>query len=254
MTIILSFQTYKETLEQFPDTLLGDMKRFGRYYNDAKDEYFFDRNQISFQAILYYYQSGGVLYVPSGVPREIHYEELEFFKIPFRQKPTTSERTNSPPPQFKTDTKLQRFRLRLWEFLDVPESSIYSRIWALLDVFVIMLSIFIVVLESMPQLRSDSNLLIFSVIDTICVAFFTFDFTVRLIICPSKLDFIKTPLNDLDFLAILPFYLELAVGQLVKGSAITTFKVLRIFRIMRVMKLIRHSRRLILMGRVGYSF
>jgi len=107
-----------------------------------------------------------------------------------------------------------------------------------------------VILESMPELKGPENQKAFSVVDTICVAFFTFDFLIRLFICPSFCDFLKTPLNILDFLAIMPFYLELAVGRLIQGSAMTAFKVLRIFRIMRVMKLIRHSKRLILMGRV----
>ena len=145
-------------------------------------------------------------------------------------------------------------RWKIWEFLECPESSIYSRVWALLDVAIILMSILTVILESTPELQSPGNIKIFSIIDTVCVAFFTFDFTIRLILCPNFTQFVKVPLNILDCLAIMPFYLELAVGQLVQGGALTTFKVLRIFRIMRVMKLIRHSKRLILMGRVSFKY
>lgn len=210
---------------------------------------------MSFPAILYYYQSGGVIYVPNSVPREIHMEELDFFKIQWR----TPQTQNVPLPKLSADgtieprSRFQAVRWRVWEFLESPDSSIYSRVWALLDVAIILLSILTVILESMPELDSEENQRAFSVVDTICVAFFTFDFLIRLFICPSFCDFLRTPLNILDFLAIMPFYLELAVGQLIQGSALTTFKVLRIFRIMRVMKLIRHSKRLILMGRVSSS-
>ncbi|XP_063675565.1 potassium voltage-gated channel subfamily A member 1-like [Bolinopsis microptera] len=246
------FETYRETLDQFPNTMMGNKALFARYWNSKKEEYFLDRNQMSFPAILYYYQSGGVIYVPNSVPREIHLEELDFYKIQWRAPaaPSLTLAKIAEDLNMEDQSRFQQIRWRVWEFLESPDSSIYSRIWALLDVLIILVSILTVILESMPELKGPENLKAFSVVDTICVAFFTFDFLIRLFICPSFCDFLKTPLNILDFLAIMPFYLELAVGRLIQGSAMTAFKVLRIFRIMRVMKLIRHSKRLILMGRV----
>ena len=242
-------QTYRDTLEQFPETLLGSDK-VKHYFNDVKKEYFFDRNQIAFPGVLYYYQSGGRIYIPNSVPSAIYFQELDFFKIPYKSRRQKKEPSVEPEDNRPT-AGFSGLRYRIWDFLDKPESSSYSRIWALFDVLIILLSIVTVILESMPQLKSVQNVNTFSIIDTMCVAFFTFDFFLRSIICPSKIAFAKTPLNWLDFLAILPFYMELAVGKLLEGSAITTFKVLRIFRIMRVMKLIRHSKRLILMGKVS---
>ena len=234
---------------------MGNRTSFDRYFNPKKNEYFLDRNQMSFPAILHFYQSDGTVYIPNTVPREIHFEELEFYRIPFRQAYTpAASSVNKNHLVSEDNSKWQAIRWRIWEFLECPDSSIYARVWALLDVFIILVSILCVILESTPELRGEEYLRVFGIIDTICVAFFTFDFCIRLILCPSLLDFAKVPLNILDCLAIMPFYLELAIGRLVKGSALTTFKVLRIFRIMRVMKLIRHSKRLILMGRVsGYS-
>lgn len=54
----LRFETQLRTLNQFPDTLLGDPERRLRYFDPLRNEYFFDRNRPSFDAILYYYQSG----------------------------------------------------------------------------------------------------------------------------------------------------------------------------------------------------
>lgn len=54
----LRFETQLRTLNQFPDTLLGDPDRRLRYFDPLRNEYFFDRNRPSFDAILYYYQSG----------------------------------------------------------------------------------------------------------------------------------------------------------------------------------------------------
>lgn len=57
----LRFETQLRTLAQFPKTLLGDPLRRIRYFDPVKDEYFFDRNRPSFDAILHFYQSGGRL-------------------------------------------------------------------------------------------------------------------------------------------------------------------------------------------------
>ena len=49
----LRFETHTSTLQKFSDTLLGDPDRRDRYYDSTRDEYFFDRNRPSFDAILY---------------------------------------------------------------------------------------------------------------------------------------------------------------------------------------------------------
>jgi hypothetical protein len=52
----LRYETQLRTLQRFTDTLLGDSSRRAQYYDPLRDEYFFDRNRPSFDAILYYYQ------------------------------------------------------------------------------------------------------------------------------------------------------------------------------------------------------
>lgn len=64
----LYYETYLRTLNQFPNTLLGNPQKRNKFYNPQRDEYFFDRNRPSFDAILYYYQSGGRLRRPPHVP------------------------------------------------------------------------------------------------------------------------------------------------------------------------------------------
>jgi hypothetical protein len=64
----LKFETQLQTLNNFPRTLLGNPNRRVRYFDPLRNEYFFDRNRPSFDAILYYYQSGGRLRRPNHVP------------------------------------------------------------------------------------------------------------------------------------------------------------------------------------------
>ena len=75
------FETYAETLARFPTTLLGSYKTRRYYYNTHREEYFFDRNRLAFDAVLFYYQSGGILACPPGVGEDIFTEELAFFQI-----------------------------------------------------------------------------------------------------------------------------------------------------------------------------
>ncbi|XP_035238544.1 potassium voltage-gated channel subfamily A member 2 isoform X1 [Anguilla anguilla] len=77
----LRFETQLKTLSQFPETLLGDPKKRMRYFDPLRNEYFFDRNRPSFDAILYYYQSGGRIRRPVNVPIDIFSEEIRFYEL-----------------------------------------------------------------------------------------------------------------------------------------------------------------------------
>ena len=60
--------------------------------------------------------------------------------------------------------------------------------------------------------------------------------------CPSKTKFMKAPMNVIDLLAILPYYVSIAlvnssdVGQLTEVRRIAQF-----FRIMRILRYVRNA-------------
>lgn len=66
---------------RFPNTLLGDPVKRRQFWDRRRNELFIDRHRPSFQAVLYYYQSGGRLRRPIEVPEDIFLEELEFYQI-----------------------------------------------------------------------------------------------------------------------------------------------------------------------------
>lgn len=74
-------ETQLRTLERFPDTLLGNAAKRRRYWDRRRSEIYLDRHRPSFQAVLYYYQSGGRLRRPIEVPDDVFLEELEFYEI-----------------------------------------------------------------------------------------------------------------------------------------------------------------------------
>ena len=83
------------------------------------------------------------------------------------------------------------------------------------------------------------------IIDLICVFFFTVEFLTRLAFCPKKCRFCRSPQNIIDFIAIVPDYVEfiiLAVNPTGRsGLAVVEFIfILRMLRLCRIFRLIRH--------------
>ena len=73
------FETWQQTVEKYPDTLLGSVEKEFFYDVDA-DEYFFDRDPELFRHVLSYYRSGRI-HLPKHVCFSAFDEELAFFGI-----------------------------------------------------------------------------------------------------------------------------------------------------------------------------
>jgi len=77
------------------------------------------------------------------------------------------------------------------------------------------------------------------------VAWFTFEYAVRLWASPGRCRFVRGPLNVIDLIAILPYYVSLGVHETNAAehfNDLTRFvQLLRVLRILRVLKLARHS-------------
>ena len=69
------------------------------------------------------------------------------------------------------------------------------------------------------------------------MTWFTVEFLVRFLSCPDHCRFIKSFMNIIDLLAVLPYYLSPLLDQHQSVK-----QVLRILRIIRVFKMARHSR------------
>uniref|UniRef100_A0A5S6QCD5 BTB domain-containing protein n=1 Tax=Trichuris muris TaxID=70415 RepID=A0A5S6QCD5_TRIMR len=264
----MRFQTAASTLQRFPDTLLGNPEKCQKYYNKEMGEYFFDRHRSSFEAILYFYQSGGHLKRPEWIPVDVFIKELKFFEMGAQ----VIEHFWQLEGYRKQDIPLlpkHPFQRKVWQVMEHPDSSVCARVFAFFSVFVIAVSTLSFCLETLPELRQVINVTEsgdgmqdyaeagrfeirnpFFVVEVICICWFTVEFIVRIISCPSKLEFCRSFLNVIDFIAILPFFVNLALSNESSSSmSFAVLRVLRLVRVFRIFKLSRHSRGLQILGR-----
>ncbi|XP_077190269.1 potassium voltage-gated channel subfamily A member 10 [Paroedura picta] len=271
----LRFETQLKTLNQFPETLLGDPEKRIHYFDSMRNEYFFDRNRPSFDGILYYYQSGGKIRRPANVPIDVFADEITFYELGedamdqfredegFIKDPITHLPTND-------------FHRQFWLLFEYPESSSAARGVALVSVLVIVISIIIFCVETLPEFRDEremkdikdeaNNLTKavitpntftdpFFVIETACIIWFSFELFVRFIVCPSKTDFFKNIMNIIDIVSIIPYFVTLTT-ELIQHSepngqqnmSLAILRIIRLVRVFRIFKLSRHSKGLQILG------
>ncbi|XP_021540385.1 potassium voltage-gated channel subfamily A member 4 [Neomonachus schauinslandi] len=284
----LRFETQMKTLAQFPETLLGDPEKRTQYFDPLRNEYFFDRNRPSFDAILYYYQSGGRLKRPVNVPFDIFTEEVKFYQL--GEEALLKFREDEGFVREEEDRALpeNEFKKQIWLLFEYPESSSPARGIAIVSVLVILISIVIFCLETLPEFRDDRDLIMalsagahtgllndtsaphlensghtifndpFFIVETVCIVWFSFEFVVRCFACPSQALFFKNIMNIIDIVSILPYFITLGTdlaqqqgggnGQQQQAMSFAILRIIRLVRVFRIFKLSRHSKGLQILG------
>uniref|UniRef100_A0A672JCH8 BTB domain-containing protein n=1 Tax=Salarias fasciatus TaxID=181472 RepID=A0A672JCH8_SALFA len=195
-------------------------------------------------------------------------EALEIFEPP---DPDDADDDREVPRRFGIEDCPDRSRgccqvwqPKVWALFDDPYSSRAARVMALASLFFILVSITTFCLETHEAFNElqnrtdvvfDGNVTrevesremvtkpILTLVEGVCVVWFTFEFLMRIVSCPNKVVFVKNALNIIDFVAILPFYLEMGLRGLSSKAAndvLGFLRVVRFVRILRIFKLTRH--------------
>ncbi|XP_030640633.1 A-type voltage-gated potassium channel KCND1 [Chanos chanos] len=266
----LRFQTWKNTLDRYPDTLLGSSeKEF--FYNEDTQEYFFDRDPEMFRHILNFYRTGKLHY-PRHECIQAFDEELAFFGIVpeiigdccmeeyrDRKKENQERLAEDTEAEMATDTPLppnSTSRERLWRAFENPHTSTMALVFYYVTGFFIAVSVIANIVETVPcrpPKGSKKDLpcgekysLAFFCMDTACVLIFTFEYLMRLFAAPSRCKFMRSVMSVIDVVAIMPYYIGLVMpeNEDVSGAFVT----LRVFRVFRIFKFSRHSQGLRILG------
>nr|XP_060630922.1 potassium voltage-gated channel subfamily G member 2 [Anolis sagrei ordinatus]XP_060630923.1 potassium voltage-gated channel subfamily G member 2 [Anolis sagrei ordinatus] len=282
------------TLENCPLTRLGRLKSCNNYdeimdicddYDVNCNEFFFDRNPCAFRTIMTFLTAGklrllremcALSFQDELVYWGIEEEHLEWCcKKRLRQKEEEMAEAalfeeemaadEVPECAFEDTSRLRLCMRRLRDMVENPHSGIPGKIFACISVSFVAITAVSLCISTMPDLREEEDRGECSqkcqdifVLETVCVAWFSFEFILRSIQAESKCAFLKTPLNIIDIMAILPFYISLiidlastknndkpggggSVGNKYLERVGLVLRTLRALRILYVMRLARHS-------------
>ncbi|KAG9339226.1 hypothetical protein JZ751_023921 [Albula glossodonta] len=289
----LRYQLPWATLEGLPLSRLGRLRPYSSFdeimrvcddYDVARNEFFFDRNPCAFRTILTFLRAGKLRMLRETCALSFR-EELAYWGVPedslewccrrkllqrveeFEELDRADELedelldTDSGPrePQ-DAESRPGLCMSRLRDMVERPHSGLPGKIFACLSVLFVTITAVNLSISTMPAMREEEeegkcsrmcyNIFI---VETVCVAWFSLEFTLRFIQDRSKLAFLRRPLNLIDVVAILPYYITLLVDstssgekRLGSGSSYLdkvglVLRVLRALRILYVMRLARHS-------------
>ncbi|KAG2440760.1 hypothetical protein HXX76_003617 [Chlamydomonas incerta] len=163
---------------------------------------------------------------------------------------------STPPPNDAADGEVKaswrsiisHYRQALWLLMTESDSSKAAYAVSMLVMGAILISTISFCLETVPAYSEDRNAAAdetFTIIETVTVQIFAADYLLRLISCPNLWQFIIAPLNIIDLISIVPWYIEKALsGSALQGTAV--FRVLRLLRVFRVLKLGARYRKLLI--------
>ncbi|KAG5830786.1 hypothetical protein ANANG_G00314280 [Anguilla anguilla] len=263
------FQTWRNTLERYPDTLLGSTER-DFFFHEETNEYFFDRDPDIFRHILNFYRTGKLHY-PRHECISAYDEELAFFGIIPEiigdccyEEYKDRRRENAERIQDDEDNDNNAdlvdpdmtFRESMWRAFENPHTSTMALVFYYVTGFFIAISVMANVVETVPCGSSPNRVkevscgeryaLAFFCLDTACVMIFTVEYLLRLLAAPSRFKFVKSVMSIIDVVAIMPYYIGLVMtnNEDVSGAFVT----LRVFRVFRIFKFSRHSAGLRILG------
>lgn len=279
-------ETYLSTVRNYPDTRLYwvvENVTKAIDYDSEKIEVFFDRHPGIFEQVLNYYRTGK-LHCPHDVCGPLFEEELAYWGIDekemehccwtsysqHRDAEQNLKSFNVHEDDLDQDTDLENDRLgdttpardcgrftwwtkyqpKIWPILEDPHSSKAAKIFSIISVTLIMLSVGTSCALTLPQFsknateangssaqeKDSTTSAIFKTIDYFCGIWFTLELLLRIIFCPRRRVFFRQLNNWIDILSVLPFYLRLFDpdgGDL--ADALLMIRLLRLYRFFRLL-------------------
>ena len=231
------YETFKSTLDYFPNTLLGCEERRNKYLNHSSGEYHFDVSSDVFDAVLFFYQSRGILVKPESVNPTHFWDALLMFQL---------VRLVDNEPVFP---KI-RWKRDLWIVMEHPELSFAAKIMALFTVIVVMGSVIVFCLETLYITSPATGLVTdgWFYCELGVNIFFTFDYGIRLLTVASRREYVLSAFGIIDLGCIIPFYMLLilmSVKHSISGQRVfAAIRGLRLLKVLRIFKFIRYSKAL----------
>ncbi|VDL67820.1 unnamed protein product [Nippostrongylus brasiliensis] len=78
----------------------------------------------------------------------------------------------------------------------------------------------------------------FMMVETLCNIWFTIEILARFTCCPSRIEYLKAPVNLIDIVATVTFYIDVLINTFGASADLEFFSIIRI---MRLFKLTHHN-------------
>ncbi|XP_057317670.1 potassium voltage-gated channel subfamily A member 10-like isoform X1 [Hydractinia symbiolongicarpus] len=235
------FETYERTLKSREGSIFK-MKNVLNYFDKEKQEYYFDRDPRSFEAILTYLQCG-LLLQPENVAYKVFLEDLQFFGFGkaaldiFKTGHGQVKQEKENSQHFVNYDKPKTF----WRCMTALEANGAFTILNIFGTLMIVFSLFLFCIETLPNITKEQKK-VFKNLETFCVIWFTVELAARFAIAENKCRFVINGMNIIDLISILPFYIDLIVFQNNNLAGFAILRALRAARIFRIFKLYRYSK------------
>ena len=248
------FETLETTLAVHPNTLLGDPERRNKYLNHYTGEFVFHRRFACFDAILFFYQSKGILAKPQTVDQVTFDRELEFFEIPIKKSKCISRNHSNWVRPKRSWTRGETMVRVLRRLFHRPFSSPLSSVIAVFNIVFTILLVVEFCISTIPKYRRLSHVDPLTVlhrgghfkglaaIEILCMMFLTVDFLIRFLLSQHRFKFLTSHLSIIDVVTMFLFHSSLLLSNLNIGIGQTSYLyLLRQIRILQVFRLARYS-------------
>uniref|UniRef100_A0A8C5DCH2 Uncharacterized protein n=1 Tax=Gouania willdenowi TaxID=441366 RepID=A0A8C5DCH2_GOUWI len=284
------FHIPKKCAIQYPNTRIGFLALCSDQtklltlcddYSVSKNEFFFDRDPAFFHHVCHFYSSG-VLWImlemcPINFEEEIEYWGLSLRDTQFCCWLVFEEKVDELKDNLKVDKELMAeievkydeerfedmvfgdFRRTVWNIVENPYSSISAKAFSVLSNLFVLFSIVAMSLNTVEDLQvykiNDKTHMEW--VEIFTIVFFTFEYLIRLISTPNVQLFLRSGLNFVDMVSVMPYFAQIIFGAIsdsedmnaredLKAMARVSkvshvLKVIKLMRIFRILKLARHS-------------
>lgn len=250
-------------------------------YSLCKNEFFFDRDPAFFHHIFHFYTSGVLWIVREMCPINFE-EEIEYWGLSLKDTQLCcwivfQEKVDEMKDDLKVDRDLMaeievkydddcfkhmvfgNVRSTLWNVLENPYSSMQAKAFSVFSNLFVLFSIVAMSLNTVKELQKYriKDRTHMEWVEIITIVFFTFEYLIRLVTTPNMKLFLKSGLNFVDMVAVIPYFIQLVfeafsdaenmnaqedLRTMARVSKIShVLKVVKLLRIFRILKLARHS-------------